>query len=88
MVGSPPDLLDQVGTEAAVFLPFSFLVDDQASGWCSSSGCQGIVDTGTSLLVMPAEYLSELLQTIGAEESEYGEVSLGRGSLPRGSGPW
>lgn len=75
---SPSDCLERVGTEAAIFLPFSFLIGDQASGWCSSQGCQGIVDTGTSLLVMPAQYLSELLQTIGAQEGEYG-VSLGKG---------
>ncbi|NP_080249.2 gastricsin precursor [Mus musculus] len=50
-----------------------FLIGNQASGWCSSSGCQGIVDTGTSLLVMPAQYLNELLQTIGAQEGEYGQ---------------
>uniref|UniRef100_A0A8C6G8X4 Gastricsin n=1 Tax=Mus spicilegus TaxID=10103 RepID=A0A8C6G8X4_MUSSI len=61
------------GIEAAIFSPFSFLIGNQASGWCSSSGCQGIVDTGTSLLVMPAQYLNELLQTIGAQEGEYGQ---------------
>lgn len=48
-----------------------FLIDGQVSGWCSQ-GCQGIVDTGTSLLTMPSQYLSELLQFIGAQE-EYGE---------------
>ncbi|GAB1301156.1 Gastricsin [Apodemus speciosus] len=58
-----------------------FLVGDQASGWCSSSGCQGIVDTGTSLLVMPSEYLSELLQTIGAQEGEYGQYFVSCDSI-------
>ncbi|KAK7815488.1 hypothetical protein U0070_005600 [Myodes glareolus] len=48
-----------------------FLIGGTTSGWCSQ-GCQGIVDTGTSLLTMPSQYLSDFLQTIGAEE-EYGE---------------
>uniref|UniRef100_A0A8D2I1U1 Gastricsin n=1 Tax=Urocitellus parryii TaxID=9999 RepID=A0A8D2I1U1_UROPR len=43
-----------------------------ASGWCSQ-GCQAIVDTGTSLLVVPKKHLSSLLQTIGAQEDEYGQ---------------
>lgn len=72
-----------MGTEAAVFLPSSFLVDGTASGWCSQ-GCQGIVDTGTSLLTMPSQYLSDILQAIGAEE-EYGEVSA-VGRAPPSSG--
>ncbi|XP_036022900.1 gastricsin [Onychomys torridus] len=49
-----------------------FLIGGEASGWCSQ-GCQGIVDTGTSLLTMPTQYLNSLLQTIGAQEGEYGE---------------
>lgn len=77
---APLASLIRLGTETTIFSPFSFLIGNQASGWCSSSGCQGIVDTGTSLLVMPAQYLSELLQTIGAQEGEYGQVSLGRPS--------
>ena len=77
---APLTALIRWGTEAAIFSLFSFLIGNQASGWCSSSGCQGIVDTGTSLLVMPAQYLNELLQTIGAQEGEYGQVSLGRPS--------
>lgn len=41
------------------------------------------MDTGTSLLVMPSEYLSDFLQVIGAQ-GEYGEVSLvGVVSLPQ-----
>uniref|UniRef100_A0A8C9NZE9 Gastricsin n=1 Tax=Spermophilus dauricus TaxID=99837 RepID=A0A8C9NZE9_SPEDA len=43
-----------------------------ASGWCSQ-GCQAMVDTGTSLLVVPKKHLSSLLQTIGAQEDEYGQ---------------
>ncbi|KAM6182307.1 gastricsin [Erethizon dorsatum] len=49
-----------------------FLLDGKVSGWCSQ-GCQGIVDTGTSLLTVPQEYLSTFMQTIGAQENEYGE---------------
>uniref|UniRef100_A0A8C5P3C9 Gastricsin n=1 Tax=Jaculus jaculus TaxID=51337 RepID=A0A8C5P3C9_JACJA len=49
-----------------------FFIGDQESGWCSD-GCQGIVDTGTSLLTLPQAYLSDLLQAIGAEEGEYGQ---------------
>lgn len=48
-----------------------FLIGGTTSGWCSQ-GCQGIVDTGTSLLTMPSQYLSDFLEAIGAEE-EYGE---------------
>jgi hypothetical protein len=54
---------------------FRFLVSDQASGVCSE-GCQGIVDTGTSLLTVPESYLSTLMQAIGAEESLFGEVGV------------
>ncbi|XP_069879881.1 gastricsin [Dipodomys merriami] len=49
-----------------------FFVGDQASGWCSQ-GCQGIVDTGTSLLAVPKNYLGTLLEVIGAQESAYGQ---------------
>ncbi|KAM4834975.1 gastricsin [Thomomys bottae] len=49
-----------------------FFVGDQASGWCSQ-GCQGIVDTGTSLLTVPQNYLNTLMEAIGAQENEYGE---------------
>ncbi|XP_048203744.1 gastricsin [Perognathus longimembris pacificus] len=61
-----------------------FFVGDQASGWCSQ-GCQGIVDTGTSLLTVPKNYLSTLMAAIGAQESEYGEYLVNCnnvGSLP------
>nr|XP_040137952.1 gastricsin-like [Ictidomys tridecemlineatus] len=49
-----------------------FYVGEEASGWCSQ-GCQAIVDTGTSLLVVPKKHLSSLLQTIGAQEDQYGQ---------------
>ena len=55
--------------------PFRFLIDGKASGWCSQ-GCQAIVDTGTSLLTMPQQYVSTLLQATGAQEDQYGQVCL------------
>ncbi|XP_054424725.1 gastricsin [Pteronotus mesoamericanus] len=58
------ELYWQIGIE-------EFLVDGQASGWCSQ-GCQAIVDTGTSLLTVPQQYLSALLQATGAQEDQYG----------------
>nr|BAD36915.1 pepsinogen C [Myocastor coypus] len=59
------ELYWQIGIE-------DFLLDGEASGWCSE-GCQAIVDTGTSLLTVPQQYLSTLIEAIGAEEDEYGE---------------
>ncbi|VTJ90799.1 Hypothetical predicted protein [Marmota monax] len=41
---------------------------------CPDLGCQAMVDTGTSLLTVPQQYLSSLLQAIGAQEDEYGQV--------------
>ncbi|CAJ0932138.1 unnamed protein product [Ranitomeya imitator] len=53
----------------------AFSVNGQASGWCSQ-GCQGIVDTGTPLLTIPQQYLGDLLQYIGAQEGQNGEVIM------------
>uniref|UniRef100_A0A8D0GRQ6 Peptidase A1 domain-containing protein n=1 Tax=Sphenodon punctatus TaxID=8508 RepID=A0A8D0GRQ6_SPHPU len=49
-----------------------FSIGGQSSGWCSQ-GCQGIVDTGTSLLTAPQEIFSQLMQSIGAEEDQNGQ---------------
>ncbi|XP_044243015.1 gastricsin [Ursus arctos] len=49
-----------------------FLIGGHAMGWCSQ-GCQAIVDTGTSLLTVPQQYLSALLQATGAEADRYGQ---------------
>uniref|UniRef100_A0A2K6GYR5 Gastricsin n=1 Tax=Propithecus coquereli TaxID=379532 RepID=A0A2K6GYR5_PROCO len=49
-----------------------FLIGQQATSWCSQ-GCQAIVDTGTALLTVPEEYLSELVQATGAMENEDGQ---------------
>ncbi|MBZ3870172.1 Gastricsin [Sciurus carolinensis] len=59
------ELYWQIGIE-------EFYVGEEASGWCSQ-GCQAMVDTGTSLLTVPQQYLSYLLQAIGAKEGEYGQ---------------
>lgn len=50
-----------------------FSIGGQATGWCSQ-GCQAMIDTGTSLLTIPQEYMSSFLNTLGAEQNEYGEV--------------
>ncbi|KAL6478870.1 hypothetical protein MHYP_G00123030 [Metynnis hypsauchen] len=51
-----------------------FQIGGQQTDWCSQySGCQAIVDTGTSTLTAPQSYLSSLMQSIGAEENSYGE---------------
>ena len=55
--------------------PFRFLIGDQATGWCSQ-GCQAIVDTGTSLLTVPQQFMSSLLQATGAKEDQYGQVRV------------
>ncbi|XP_029428185.1 gastricsin-like isoform X2 [Rhinatrema bivittatum] len=52
-----------------------FAINGQATGWCSQ-GCQGIVDTGTSLLTVPEQYMDDLLASIGAEKNESGESVL------------
>ncbi|KAM6185113.1 gastricsin [Rhynchocyon petersi] len=67
------ELYWQIGIE-------EFLIGGQASGWCSQ-GCQAIVDTGTSLLTVPQDYLGTLLQDIGAQETEYGEYVVNCNSV-------
>ncbi|KAM4796926.1 gastricsin-like [Rhinophrynus dorsalis] len=48
-----------------------FSINGQATGWCSQ-GCQGIVDTGTSPLTIPQQYMGTLLQYLGAQQSQNG----------------
>ncbi|XP_008060778.1 gastricsin [Carlito syrichta] len=67
------ELYWQIGIE-------EFLVGGQASGWCSQ-GCQAIVDTGTSLLTVPQQYMSALLQATGAQEDQYGQFVVSCDSI-------
>ena len=78
----PPTLSWEVLTPPISSLS-RFLIGDEASGWCSE-GCQAIVDTGTSLLTVPQDYLSDLVQATGAEENEYGEVRVAEAWTARG----
>ncbi|XP_028652454.1 gastricsin-like [Erpetoichthys calabaricus] len=52
-----------------------FQINNQETGWCSD-GCQAIVDTGTSLLTCPQQYLGYLQQYIGAQANQYGEYII------------
>nr|XP_060629048.1 gastricsin-like [Anolis sagrei ordinatus] len=45
-----------------------FSIGGQATGWCSQ-GCQAIVDTGTSLLTVPQQYMSNFLNAVGAQQN-------------------
>ncbi|XP_059877260.1 gastricsin [Delphinus delphis] len=67
------ELYWQIGIE-------EFLIGDQATGWCSQ-GCQAVVDTGTSLLTVPQQFVSSLLQATGAEENEYGQFPVDCNSI-------
>ncbi|KAG8132123.1 hypothetical protein E2320_010001 [Naja naja] len=42
-----------------------FAIGNTATGWCSE-GCQGIVDTGTFLLTIPQQYITDFLQSVNA----------------------
>ncbi|XP_069481352.1 gastricsin-like [Ambystoma mexicanum] len=57
-----------------------FAVNGQATGWCSQ-GCQGIVDTGTSLLTAPGQYYAALMQDIGATQDSNGQYVVSCSSL-------
>ncbi|KAK6470557.1 gastricsin-like isoform X1 [Huso huso] len=52
-----------------------FSINNQETGWCNG-GCQAIVDTGTSLLTCPQQYLGYLQQYIGAQANENGEYII------------
>ncbi|XP_073522850.1 gastricsin-like isoform X1 [Phyllobates terribilis] len=52
-----------------------FSINGQATGWCSQ-GCQGIVDTGTSLLTAPQGEFSSLMQSIGAQQDQNGQYAV------------
>ncbi|XP_068458764.1 gastricsin-like [Clinocottus analis] len=48
-----------------------FEINGQETGWCSQ-GCQSIVDTGTSTLTAPSQLLGNIMQSIGAQQNQYG----------------
>lgn len=48
-----------------------FSIGPSATGWCSQ-GCHGIVDTGTFLLTIPGQYMSDFLQALGVQEDNDG----------------
>ncbi|MBN3286543.1 PEPC protein, partial [Polyodon spathula] len=50
----------------------SFEIDHQETGWCSG-GCSAIVDTGTSLLTCPPQFVDELYHKIGARANKHGD---------------
>uniref|UniRef100_A0A8C9XXY2 Progastricsin n=1 Tax=Sander lucioperca TaxID=283035 RepID=A0A8C9XXY2_SANLU len=56
----------QIGVQGSVFE-----INGQETGWCSQ-GCQSIVDTGTSQLTAPSQFLANIMQAIGAQQSQYG----------------
>ncbi|XP_029378590.1 gastricsin [Echeneis naucrates] len=52
-----------------------FRINSQETGWCSQ-GCRAIVDTGTSMLTVPHQFLGDIMQAIGAQEKQYGGFSV------------
>ncbi|XP_044307173.1 pepsin B-like [Varanus komodoensis] len=49
-----------------------FLIGNQVTGWCSS-GCQAVVDTGTSTLAIPQQYIGSFVQYVGAQQDNNGD---------------
>nr|P81498.2 RecName: Full=Gastricsin; AltName: Full=Pepsinogen C-1; Flags: Precursor [Suncus murinus]BAB11753.1 pepsinogen C [Suncus murinus] len=67
------ELYWQIGVE-------EFLIGGQATGWCQQ-GCQAIVDTGTSLLTVPQQFMSALQQATGAQQDQYGQLAVNCNSI-------
>ncbi|XP_053560681.1 gastricsin-like [Bombina bombina] len=58
----------------------AFSINGQATGWCSQ-GCQAMVDTGTSLLTVPQQYMGTFLQYLGAQQGQNGEFLVNCNSV-------
>nr|XP_033774487.1 gastricsin [Geotrypetes seraphini] len=58
-----------------------FSVNGQETGWCRQ-GCQGVVDTGTSLLTVPQQMFSSLMQDIGAQLDQNGGYVVNCNNIP------
>nr|ACH92562.1 progastricsin (predicted) [Otolemur garnettii] len=58
-----------------------FILGHEYSGLCLQ-GCQGIVDTGTSRLTVPQNYLNHVLQTLGAKEDSSGQYVVNCDKIP------
>ncbi|XP_040894732.1 gastricsin-like [Toxotes jaculatrix] len=57
-----------------------FQVNGQETGWCSQ-GCQAIVDTGTSMLTAPSQLMGSIMQSIGAQQNQYGAYVVDCGQV-------
>ncbi|XP_059916141.1 gastricsin-like [Gadus macrocephalus] len=57
-----------------------FQINGRSTGVCSQ-GCQAIVDTGTSTLTAPGHYIGVIMQSIGAQRSQYGQYMVACSSV-------
>ncbi|XP_034032562.1 gastricsin-like [Thalassophryne amazonica] len=52
-----------------------FQINGKETGWCSN-GCQSIVDTGTSALTAPLQFLYGIMEIIGAQQHYNGRYTV------------
>ncbi|XP_028846772.1 gastricsin-like [Denticeps clupeoides] len=57
-----------------------FEVNHKSTGWCSK-GCAAIVDTGTSMLEAPPQYVQKLHSMLGAQAGDGGHYTFHCGSV-------